>query len=253
MPKSPRQPLALVTGAARGIGYAITERLLDDGFRVAAIDRDPAPLRKIKTRSLIPLQCDVGVPSQVRALCEGILKTEGTPWALINNAGWGGPFHTIDEVSDDEWTQVFDTNVRSVFTFCREILPAMKKKGGRIVNIASIQGLFGAARSSTYSASKHAVIGYTRSIAVEWGAYGITCNAICPGYIDTAQGARDEHSRNFHNRVLARTPVQRTAGPAEVADWVALLVKKPEPRTKTDYLNGSIITLDGGITAGTGI
>jgi 3-oxoacyl-[acyl-carrier protein] reductase len=124
---------------------------------------------------------------------------------------------------------------------------------GRIVNIASIQGNYGAERSSTYSASKHAVIGYTRSIAVEWAPHGITCNAICPGYIDTHQGARDDHSQNFLARVAARTPVGRTAGPDEVADLVAWMIGTPSKRPNSSYLNGSIITLDGGITAGLGL
>jgi 3-oxoacyl-[acyl-carrier protein] reductase len=257
MRKQKAAPTAWVTGAARGIGLAITEQLLTDGFQVIAIDIDPKPLKVLakKNTSLFPRQCDVGNANAVRLLSQETLKSHGTPWALINNAGWGGPFHRIDEVSDDEWTRIFDINVRSVFSFSRELLPAMAKaQAGRIINIASIQGLFGAERSSTYAASKHAVIGYTRSIAVEWGRFGVTCNAICPGYIDTSQGARDAHTLNFKKQVSARTPAGRIASPVEVAELVSWIVGPPKRRTSTPaYLNGSILTLDGGITAGTGL
>lgn len=249
-----RAPLALVTGAARGIGLAITRQLLADGFRVAAIDIDPKPLTRIKHPNLIPIACDVGNSSLVKTTCKAILKNHGTPWALINNAGWGGPFHRLDEVSDEEWSRIFDINVRSVFLFARELLPPMARaKGGRVLNIASIQGFTGAERSSTYSASKHAMIGYTRSIAAEWGPQGITCNAICPGYVDTAQGARDEHSRNFESKVIARTPSRRILKPDEIAAWAGFLVRKPNRGSSELAANGSIFTLDGGITAEIGL
>ena len=252
--RKPQAPLAIVTGAARGIGLAITRRLLHDGFRVAALDIDPKPLTRLKNKHLIPLACDVGSATQVRATCKSILKDHGTPWALVNNAGWGGPFHRLDEVSDDEWTRIFDINVRSVFLLAREVLPVMAKaEGGRIVNIASIQGLTGAERSSTYSASKHAMIGYTRSIAAEWGPQGITCNAICPGYVDTPQGARDEHSRNFQAKVIARTPTRRILKPEEIASWAAFLVQQPSATDPGLATNGAVLTVDGGITAETGI
>jgi 3-oxoacyl-[acyl-carrier protein] reductase len=247
------KPIAIVTGAAQGIGLAISKKLAEDGFHVIALDIHERALKTLgRTPFISPYLCDVGDPHQVVAVCEKILKDHGTPWALINNAGWGGPFHRLDEVSDDEWTRIFNINVRGAFTFSRELLPAMaKKKKGRIVNIASIQGLFGAERSSTYIASKHALIGYTKAIAVEWGPMGIACNAICPGYIDTHQGARSEHSKNFLERVKSRTPVGRTAKPQEVAELVAFLVS---PKNENgNYLNGSILTLDGGITAGLGL
>jgi 3-oxoacyl-[acyl-carrier protein] reductase len=250
-----KKPHAIVTGAARGIGLAITKKLLRDVFTVSAIDIDPVPLKKMSLPGATSCTCDAGNPEQVKSTLKTILKNHGTPWALINNAGFGGPFHRIDEVSDEEWTRIFDINVRSVFLFCRELLPRMAaQKGGRIVNIASIQGFLGAERSSTYSASKHAVIGYTRAIAAEWGPQGIACNAISPGYVDTAQGARDELARDFQNRVIQRTPSRRILAPGEIAELASFLCRKPgskEPRTGA--INGAVLTIDGGITAETGL
>jgi 3-oxoacyl-[acyl-carrier protein] reductase len=250
-----KKPHAIVTGAARGIGLAITKKLVSEGFHVSALDIDPSPLNKKRLDGITALPCDVGMPEQVRSTLQALLKKNGTPWALVNNAGFGGPFHRIDQVSDDEWTRIFDINVRSVFLFCRELLPLMAaQKGGRIVNIASIQGFLGAEKSSTYSASKHAVIGYTRSIAAEWGPNGIACNAISPGYIDTAQGARDELARDFQRRVIQRTPSRRILETREVAELAWFLCRKPGAKApRTGAINGAVLTIDGGITAETGL
>lgn len=238
---------AIVTGAANGIGAAIAKRLAADRFAVALLDRDVEQAKKQQATieaaggTALALECDVGdAPSVASALNEA-LRRLGTPTALVNNAGIGGPFHRIDEVSDEEWDSIIATNLKSVFLFSRKLLPLMKAQGhGRILNIASIQGLVGAARSSTYVASKHGMIGYTKAIAVEWGAYGITCNAICPGYVETSMGARSSELE----RVLERTPVHRVATPEEIAAMVAHLAG-PE----SGYVNGAAIVMDGGITA----
>jgi len=250
-----KKPHAIVTGAARGIGLAITQKLIRDGFTVSALDIDTRPLKKKPLRGMTASICDVGSPAQVETTLQSILEKHGTPWALINNAGFGGPFHRIDQVSDDEWTRIFDINVRSVFLFCRGLLPRMAaSKGGRIVNIASIQGVLGAEKSSTYSATKHAVLGYTRSIAAEWGPHGIACNAISPGYVDTAQGARDELARDFQKRVIDRTPSRRILAPEEIAELTSFLCRKPAPKEpRTGAINGSVLTIDGGITAESGL
>ena len=164
-------------------------------------------------------------------------------------AGVGGPFHRVDQVSDEEWDWIFHTNVKSVLHFCRPLLPAMKQRGfGRVINIASIQGLVGAARSSTYVASKHAMIGYTRAIAAEWGPFGITCNAICPGYVETRMGIQEEAVSGQRRRVLARTPTRRVATPEEIAYLVLSLVDD-----RAGHVNGSVLVADGGILADAGV
>jgi 3-oxoacyl-[acyl-carrier protein] reductase len=246
---------AIVTGAARGIGASIAQRLAADGLRVALLDLDEAELGErrngIASRGgeAVALRCDVSRRDDVeRALAE-IERRWGAPTVMVNNAGVGGPFHRADEVSDEEWDWIINTNLRSVFLFCRRLLPKMKEAGiGRIINIASIQGMLGAMRSSTYSASKHGMIGYTRSVAAEWGEYGITCNAICPGYVDTRMGVQTDDAGDQLPRVMNRTPARRVGRPEEIASLASYLAG-PEGA----FVNGAALVVDGGLSAHVGI
>lgn len=238
--------LAVVTGASRGIGAAIAEVLAENGFRVALVARDVAALSRLETklgdraRSFV---CDVADEAAVNATLDRIETSLGTPGVIVNNAGVGGPFHRVDEVDKAEWDALFGVNVDGVRHFCRWALPRMKASGyGRIVNISSIQGLFGGAQSSTYAATKHAIIGFSKTIAAEWGAYGITCNAVCPGYIDTEMLANaDPESRKT---LLRRIPAGRFGSAEEVARLVAFIVGP-----FGGYINGSSLVMDGGLSA----
>ena len=238
--------LAIVTGASRGIGAAIAEVLAENGFRVALVARDVAALSRLeaklgdRARSFV---CDVADEAAVNATLDRIETSLGTPGVIVNNAGVGGPFHRVDEVDTAEWNALFGVNVDGVRHFCRWALPRMKAGGyGRIVNISSIQGLFGGARSSTYAATKHAIIGFSKALAAEWGAYGITCNAVCPGYIDTEMLANaDPESRK---ELLRRIPTGRFGSAEEVARLVAFIVGP-----FGGYLNGSALVMDGGLSA----
>jgi 3-oxoacyl-[acyl-carrier protein] reductase len=235
--------VAIVTGAGQGIGAATAEAFAAEGYAVALLDLDEAKVAATAARlggKALALKCDVGERASVEAALKTVEQRLGPVTALINNAGIGGPFHRVDEVTDDEWERIVSTNLRSVFYFARALLPGMKARGqGRIVNIASIYGLRGAAGSSTYCATKHAVVGYTRALADEWGAHGITCNAICPGFVDTPMTNAEQRSR-----VEAITPVRRMAEPSEIAA-LALYLCGP----KAGYINGAIWAVDGGITS----
>lgn len=246
---------AIVTGAARGIGAAVSKALAANGCAVAMLDLDASVESTAKEITAtgahaIGVLCDVSKAKQVDQAFSTIAKKLGSQIdVLVNNAGMGGPFHRADEVSEEEWDLIFATNVKSAYLFTRRVLPAMKAKGfGRIVNVASIQGLTGAVLSSTYSATKHAMIGYTRSVAAEWGSFGITCNAICPGYVETRMGAQDENVDSHLAKILEKSPVKRMASPDEIAAMVAYLVGE-----QSGYINGAALTLDGGITAHVGI
>jgi 3-oxoacyl-[acyl-carrier protein] reductase len=242
--------LVIITGAANGIGRATALKLAAEGYRLAPVDVDRAGLRKLeKETGAVGFRCDLSSERQVLATVKSILSRQGTPFALVNNAGIGGPFHLLSEVSSKEWDWIFHTNVKAPFLLSRELLPLMaRNRGGRIVNIASIQGLHGATRSSTYVATKHALVGYTRSIAAEWGPKGVSCNAVCPGYVETRMGIQKKKISAHRRRVIDRTPMRRVASPEEIAAIIAFLLSE-----NTAYINGSVVVADGGITADIGI
>ncbi|MBA3661093.1 MAG: SDR family oxidoreductase [Gammaproteobacteria bacterium] len=247
------QRIGLVTGAARGIGSAIARKIIAHVDRLILIDLDRKLMTELKislmsSKPIIIKQCDIGSSRQVNKMLEAVIEKFGIPNILINNAGIGGPFHRVDQVTDKEWIKIINTNLKGLFNLCRFLLPLMKEMHyGRIVNIASTQGYLGAALSSTYVASKHGVVGYTRAIAAEWGAYGITCNAVCPGYVDTSMGVQNSIS-DHEKKIIAKTPLARIALPDEIADLVIHLIKD-----ESAFINGSIIPIDGGLTCHVGI
>jgi len=247
--------IAIVTGAGRGIGAATAKMLAAQGVKVGVLDvlaeEANAVAGQIREAGgeALAVRCDVGNREDVENAIREIEAEFGTPLVLVNNAGVGGPFHRVDQVSDDEWEWIINTNLKSVFLFTRNLLPKMKEQGyGRIVNVASIQGLLGSAHSSTYVASKHGMIGYTKTIAAEWGQHGITCNAVCPGYVDTALGVQTDKISDYMQRVLEKSPVQRVAVPDEIA---ALILHLVGPHG--GYINGASYTIDGGISSHVGI
>lgn len=249
------QQVAIVTGAGNGIGASTAKLLAQHGVRVGVLDIQLEKSQMVAQEIILaggqalPIQCDVGKRTQVEEAIELIEAGFGAITILVNNAGVGGPFHRVDEVSDEEWDWIINTNLKSVFLFCRNLLPKMKESNyGRIVNVASIQGLLGSAHSSSYVASKHGMIGYTKTIAAEWGEHGITCNAICPGYVDTAMGVRPEDISDYMKRVIAKSPVKRVAQPIEIAQMIHHLVGE-----HSGYINGSCVTMDGGISSHVGI
>ncbi|MFE8600003.1 SDR family NAD(P)-dependent oxidoreductase [Archangium violaceum] len=241
--------LALVTGASRGIGAAIAEVLAENGFQVALLARDAQALSRLEQKLTASgarartFLCDVADEAAVDATLARIETELGVPGVIVNNAGYGGPFHRADEVPTEEWKTLFGVNMDGVYYICRWALPRMKTGGyGRIVNISSIQGLFGGAQSSTYAATKHALIGYSKTLAVEWGAYGITCNAICPGYIDTEMLAKADPE--VRKELLRRIPAGRFGTGEDVARMVSFLVGP-----HGSYINGSSLVIDGGLSS----
>ncbi len=245
----------IVTGAGQGIGAGIAKIYGKNGFHVGVLDihyeTAKETVKEIVDQggTAMAVECDVALRSDVEQAIDMVTKAYGLPTTLINNAGVGGYFHRIDEVTDEEWDWIINTNLKSVFLFCRNLLPKMKEIGyGRIVNISSIQGLFGSPRSSTYVATKHAIIGYTKTIAAEWGGFNITCNAVCPGYVQTAMGIHDESFKGFSQSVMDITPSKKIATVEEMGELVYYLTSE-----KAQYMNGSAITFDGGITCYTGV
>lgn len=248
--------IALITGAGGGIGSAIASQLCMEVDGLILVDLNQKKMNiihdKIKmnsSASLIQYYCDVGKSGATEEMLQKATREIGTPNILINNAGIGGPFHRIDEVSDEEWHQIINTNLKGVFNLSKFLLPKMKEQTfGRIINIASIQGYLGAELSSTYVASKHGVIGYTKAIAAEWGKYGITCNAICPGYVDTTMGIQENKINDHYKKVIEKTPSNRLASPEEIAHFISFLIKD-----ESSFINGASLTIDGGLSCHVGI
>jgi 3-oxoacyl-[acyl-carrier protein] reductase len=241
---------AIITGSSRGIGRATALVLARRGTAVALLARDQGALEAVAAEiraaggSCAVCPCDVTDRSSVDAAIAQATAALGPPTILVNNAGFGGPFQLLSDSSDADYNQVFHTNVRAAFWFCRALLPGMRAAGfGRIVNVASIEALTGASESAHYIASKHALIGYTKAIAAEWGRFGITSNAICPGFVATEMAGGFDPAK-----ITPRIPAGRFADPTEIARIVAFLAAE-----ESSYLNGSVITADGGLLADLGL
>ena len=225
--------LALITGGGRGIGEAIARRFAREGAKVFITSRTRPDLERVARDIGASFEvCDAAFPVQVQSL----LKKVGPVQILVNNAGVaeGAPFKRTDITM---WDRLMDTNVKTAYLLCRAFVPAMMQRGyGRIVNISSLAGKRGVAYLTAYSASKHALIGFSSSLAVELTGQDITVNAVCPGYVDTemtrenvAKIARTtKRSQPEVMRMLLSSLGQtRLLSPNDVAE-VALALARPE-------------------------
>jgi NAD(P)-dependent dehydrogenase (short-subunit alcohol dehydrogenase family) len=247
--------VALVTGAARGIGQAIADALSENGARVLYTDRDVAEAERSASAwpqaAAMPL--DVTDETQIQAACERIAGEFGRLDILVNNAGVNTLAHRvpIDQFPRDEWDRIVDVDLTGLYLVSKAMVSFMRtQRSGRIINIASIAGLVPLRLQSAFVAAKAAVINLTKSMAIELGADGILVNAIAPGSILT-EGTRklfygeDGKFRDSVNRLLDHIPVRRPGTVEEVAH-AALFLAAPE----ASYINGAVLTVDGGWTAG---
>jgi NAD(P)-dependent dehydrogenase (short-subunit alcohol dehydrogenase family) len=244
---------ALVTGGGRGIGRAIALALAAEGLAVAVAARTTAQVtatadaaRALGVKTL-GVALDVTRPDSVTQAVRHVTATLGPVDVLVNNAGIAesAPFAKTDP---EFWDRHLRVNVTGPYLLTRAILPAMlERRWGRVINIASLAGLFGSPYVTAYTASKHALVGLTRALAMEVGGKGVTVNAICPGYVATDMvwnGARNiaaRTGRSFEEAVAAMAEVNpggRLLDPAEVAAAAVRLVKD-------DITNGDTIVLDG--------
>jgi 3-oxoacyl-[acyl-carrier protein] reductase len=242
--------VALVTGAASGMGRATAQLFADEGARVAAVDRDgpgvEAAVREITQEGgeAVAYACDLAAGAAIDRLADEVVARFGGVDILVNNAGVSWP--TPIDGSDWEmlWAQTLAVNLTAQARLIRACLPYLKAKGsGRVVNIASTEGLGATAGMTPYTASKHGVIGLTRSLAVELGAQGVTVNCVCPGPIHTGMTAviPDDAKRKFARR---RVPLRRYGDPEEVAHGTLSLVLPA-----ASYINGAVLIVDGGMLA----
>ncbi|OGT36656.1 MAG: hypothetical protein A3F12_00010 [Gammaproteobacteria bacterium RIFCSPHIGHO2_12_FULL_38_14] len=239
--------IALITGAGRGIGFEIASLLSQFVDHLILVDKNTDSLKnfsKLDQNKLKIITTDLSSTEQTCLAIRELLKEGIFPNIIINNAGYGGDFQTIEKISYDLWDDIFNINVKSHFLFSKNFLPYMKKKHyGRIVSIVSVQGFLGAPLSSAYVSSKHAALGLMKTIASEWGMYGITSNAISPGYVKTSMGAQNERISDHEKNILSLTPAKRMAAPQEIASLVQYLLSE-----NASFINGENIVIDGGLT-----
>jgi NAD(P)-dependent dehydrogenase (short-subunit alcohol dehydrogenase family) len=250
----PAAPIAVVTGAASGIGRATALRLADDGFRLVLIDLDDAGLTETAAKlsesgaTAACFQVDLRDAHAVGDAARQIALTVGTPAVLANVADLSVVASVMD-TSDEDWERIIGVNLTGAFLMTRSLLPLMLDRGaGVIVNVASTAAVAGIPRRAAYSAASAGLVGLTRAIAVDHGAEGIRCVAICPGIVETEwieKIIEDAPDPAAARRDLAgRQLDDRMGTPQEIADVVAFVVS-PSSR----FINGAAVVVDGGMTA----
>jgi NAD(P)-dependent dehydrogenase (short-subunit alcohol dehydrogenase family) len=247
----PQGRIALVTGAGRGIGRAIAERLSEQGFRVAITSRSKDELAEVAASCAGPtlgLPADITVGAAVEQLFADVEREWGAVEVLVANAG-AGYSARVEKTGDADWQRMLDLNLTAPFRCLRRAIPAMRAAGaGRIVVVASVAARVGEPYIAAYTASKHGVLGLVRSAAAELASTGVTVNAVCPGYVDTsmtaatidgivaASGRTADQARDALER---KQPIGRLITPDEVAAAVWFCIEN-------GAVTGQAINVDGG-------
>lgn len=244
---NPEKPVALVTGAARGIGRRTALTLAGRGYAVAANDIEEPDetleeLRQTGTGTL-SLTGDVSDEAAVQEMVEKVVESFGRIDVLVNNAGLMA-IAPAEETTLDDWRRMLEVNLTGPFLMSREFGKVMLEQGaGSIVNISSVAGLLGVSDRAAYNASKHGLIGLTRTLAAEWGGRGVRVNAVCPGWVKTERDVGDQSGGNYTDAdIEGRVPMGRFATPEDIAQAVAFLADSGQ----SGYVNGHTLSVDGG-------
>jgi 3-oxoacyl-[acyl-carrier protein] reductase len=239
--------VALVTGSTRGIGRAIAESLAAAGAAVAVTGRDQARADEAATQLAAAhgvtargYACDVGEVAACTALVEAVERDFGRLDVLVNNAGLTRD-NLVMRLKDEDWDTVINANLRGAFATCRAASRGMmKRRQGRMINLASVVGLMGNKGQTNYAASKAGLIGLTKSLAKELGSRGIAANVVAPGYIDTDMTAA--MPAEARAALAANIPLERLGTPADIAGMVTFLAS-----SHASYITGQVFVVDGGL------
>jgi 2-hydroxycyclohexanecarboxyl-CoA dehydrogenase len=245
---------AIVTGGASGIGLGISERLAADGIAVGVLDLngDAADEAAAKITAAggtaVGLAADVTDRPSIDAAVAAVTEAYGAPTILVNNAGLDG-FSPFLDITLEQWSRIFEVNVTGTFHCCQAVVPGMIEAGwGRIVNISSSSAQGGQPLMTHYASSKAAMIGFTKSLALELGPKGITVNTIPPGFIDTPM-LRAAEAKGLLGKGVEfaeqQTPVRRVGRPDDIAATCSFLV-----REEASYITGQVIGVNGGRNTG---
>lgn len=242
---------ALVTGGAMGIGAAVATLLAERGAKVAIVDRSREAAEKHAGKlsgrglSAIPVFADVSIGKEVAAAVAKVAENFGGIDIVSNNAGIQR-YGTVETTTEAEWDEVMNVNLRSVYLVCHYAIAHLKRGRGTIVNMASVQAYATQRGVAAYTTGKHALIGLTRSMALDFAAYGVRANAVAPGSVDTPMLDEaiklDPNPEALRRTIHAMHPLGRIAEPREIAEAVAFLAS---PRSS--FVTGTTLVVDGGL------
>ena len=239
--------VAVVTGAARGLGRVVASRLARDGHRLVLVDVSPPAETAAEVESarsdVLAVTADVSSDADVARVAAEAVGRFGRVDVLVNNAGVS-LIRPAEATGADDWRRVLEINLTGPFLLCRQLGPHMLAAGsGSIVNIASVAGLRGVSHRVAYNASKHGLVGLTYTLAAEWGGRGVRVNAVCPGWIKTEMDVEDQALGGYTDSdIVDQVPMARFATAADVAEAVAFLA---DP-ARSGFVNGIALPVDGG-------
>jgi NAD(P)-dependent dehydrogenase (short-subunit alcohol dehydrogenase family) len=242
--------VAAVTGAAQGIGRRTSEVLADRGYALALIDlresTETVAAVHERGREVLDVPGDVSMEADVAGFAEQVRERFGRVDVLVNNAGIS-LITPAEDTAAEQWRRVLAVNLTGPFLLCRAFGRMMLEAGvGSIINVASIAGLRGVADRAAYNASKHGLVGLTRTLAAEWGGRGVRVNAICPGWVKTEMDVADQAAGGYVDTdIVEQVPMGRFAAPDDIAETIAFLA---DP-VASGFVNGVTLPIDGGWTA----
>ncbi len=247
-----KDQVVIITGSSEGIGFSTAYIFAKYGATVVINGRNSEKLKTayekiklIKGSQVLAIQGDITKEDFRSKLIKDTINKYKKIDILINNVGGGTDIHRVEEISDKEWQQTFDFNLTSSFALCRNVLPYMLKSNyGRIVNVSSVAGRFrGRLSGPHYSAAKAGMLGLTRHLAWEYAKYGITVNAIAPGFVGTERALRKWklHTDDDKKSMLEQIPMKRFATPEEIANSIIFLAS-----TEASYITGITLDVNGG-------